>query len=94
MFFWKVNIIIIVYSFSPRLPIGLEDVSKYPTLFTALIDDSSHSWSDEDLGKLASGNILRVMTDAENVRDALKYEQTDQEGIEKGELEGHEECAT
>jgi membrane dipeptidase len=44
------------------LPSGLEDVSCYPSLLAALAD---RGWSDEDLGKLTSGNILRVMREAE-----------------------------
>ena len=44
------------------LPEGLEDVSGYPRLLAALAD---RGWSDDDLGKLTSGNILRVMRDAE-----------------------------
>ena len=43
-------------------PVGLEDVSKYPDLFAELV---RRGWSDEDLKKLASGNILRVMREAE-----------------------------
>ena len=45
-----------------ELPRGLEDVSGYPRLFVALAD---HRWSYQDLTKLAGGNILRVMRDAE-----------------------------
>ncbi|MDQ1482485.1 MAG: rane dipeptidase [Actinomycetota bacterium] len=44
------------------LPIGLEDVSGYPRLFVALAD---RGWSYQDLTKLAGGNVLRVMRDAE-----------------------------
>jgi membrane dipeptidase len=44
------------------LPLGLEDVSGYPRLFVALAD---RGWSYQDLTKLAGGNILRVMRDAE-----------------------------
>ncbi len=44
------------------LPAGLEDVSGYPRLLAALAD---RGWSDEDLVKLAGGNVLRVMRDAE-----------------------------
>jgi len=40
------------------MPIGLEDVSKYPNLFVALIQKG---WPDEDLKKLAGENILRVI---------------------------------
>ncbi len=43
------------------LPEGLEDVSGYPRLFAALADAG---WSDEDLIKLSSRNILRAMGDA------------------------------
>ena len=44
------------------LPLGLEDVSGYPRLFVALTD---RGWSDHDLAKLAGGNVLRVLRDAE-----------------------------
>jgi membrane dipeptidase len=46
------------------LPAGLTDVSCYPVLFAELLD---RGWSHADLGKLASGNILRVMREAEEV---------------------------
>ena len=45
-------------------PIGLEDVSGYPTLFAELL---RRGWTDADLAALASGNILRVMRAAEAV---------------------------
>ncbi|MEO6085030.1 MAG: dipeptidase [Umezawaea sp.] len=44
------------------LPEGLEDVSCYPNLFGELLE---RGWSEEDLGKLAGGNILRVLRDAD-----------------------------
>ncbi|NHN56116.1 membrane dipeptidase [Calidifontibacter sp. DB0510] len=44
------------------LPEGLEDVSGYPRLFAALAD---LGWSDEDLVKVAGGNLLRVMREVE-----------------------------
>jgi membrane dipeptidase len=50
------------YDGTEDLPIGLEDVSGYPRLFAAL---ANHGWSDQDLTKLAGGNVLRVMRDAE-----------------------------
>ncbi len=43
------------------MPVGLEDVSKFPLLFAELIE---RGWSDEDLIKLAGGNILRVLRQA------------------------------
>jgi membrane dipeptidase len=44
-----------------QLPVGLTDVSCYPALFAELLD---RGWSTADCGKLASGNILRVLRDA------------------------------
>jgi len=43
---------------------GLEDVSTYPKLFAELIE---RGWSDENLRKLASENVLRVFADVEKV---------------------------
>jgi membrane dipeptidase len=52
-----------------RGPVGLEDVSKYPALFAELI---RRGWSDADLKKLAGGNILRAMRQAEAVAKRLQ----------------------
>ena len=49
--------------------VGLEDVSKYPGLFAEL---ARRGWSDADLAKLSSGNVLRVLTEAERVSARLK----------------------
>lgn len=46
----------------PSLPIGLEDVSKYPNLLRVLLE---RGYSEEDLEKIASGNLLRVWQRAE-----------------------------
>jgi membrane dipeptidase len=56
-----------------ELPVGLEDVSCYPALIDALLE---RRWSESDCGKLASGNILRAMRDAE---DAARRLQTTRE---------------
>jgi membrane dipeptidase len=50
---------------------GLEDVSCYPNLLAAL---AGRGWSDADLAKLTSGNMLRVLRDAEAVADHLAAE--------------------
>jgi membrane dipeptidase len=50
------------YDGTSTLPEGLEDVSGYPRLLAALAE---RGWSDADLGKLTSGNVLRVWRDAE-----------------------------
>jgi membrane dipeptidase len=52
------------YDGCPEFPVELPDVSSYPVLFGALAD---RGWSDEDLGKLAGGNILRVLRAADDV---------------------------
>jgi membrane dipeptidase len=44
-------------------PAGLEDVSRYPNLFTELL---RRGWSEADCRALAGGNILRVLQDAED----------------------------
>jgi membrane dipeptidase len=50
------------------LPEGLEDVSCYPALIAELL---GRGWSEDDCGKLASGNILRTMRDAEAAARAI-----------------------
>jgi membrane dipeptidase len=47
-------------------PVGLEDVSGYPFLFAELL---RRGWSEENLAKLANGNIRRVLRDAESIAD-------------------------
>jgi membrane dipeptidase len=46
------------YDGTDGMPVGLEDVSRYPLLFEALRE---RGWSSAELGKLAHGNMLRVM---------------------------------
>jgi len=55
-------------------PTDLPDVSSYPNLFIALIKDTEFKWTDEDLGKLANGNLIRVFKEVESVRDKLAKE--------------------
>jgi membrane dipeptidase len=43
---------------TPTMPEGLEDVSCYPALFEEL---ATRGYRDEDLMKIAGGNVLRVM---------------------------------
>ena len=49
--------------------VGLEDVSKFPGLFAEL---ARRGWTDADLGKLASGNVMRVLAEAERVSAKLR----------------------
>jgi membrane dipeptidase len=50
---------------------GLNGVEDYPNLFAELI---RRGWSDQNLAKLAGGNILRVLRQAEAVAAAMKNE--------------------
>ncbi|MFC0545475.1 dipeptidase [Kutzneria chonburiensis] len=56
------------YDGADRLPAGLEDVSCYPRLFTALLD---RGWSESDCEKLAGANTLRVLREAEQIARKL-----------------------
>ena len=51
------------------LPTGLQDVSGYPRLLDAL---RGRGWSETDLGRLTSGNLSRVLHDAEAVSRARR----------------------
>jgi membrane dipeptidase len=46
------------------LPVGMDGVESYPPLLLELM---KRGWSDENIAKLAGGNILRVMEAAEKV---------------------------
>jgi membrane dipeptidase len=50
------------------VPEGLADVSCYPALIAELLD---RGWSEEDCARLAGGNVLRVMREAETAARAL-----------------------
>jgi len=47
---------------SGMVPVGMEDVSKYPDLVRGLVD---LGYSDEDVRKIMGENLLRVMRAAE-----------------------------
>jgi membrane dipeptidase len=51
------------------VPLGLEDTSKYPALIAELL---KRGYTDADLKKILSGNILRVMREAEKVSKRLQ----------------------
>jgi membrane dipeptidase len=55
----------------PEAPEGLDAVDKYPALLMELM---RRGWSDQDIAKLAGGNVLRVMAEAEAVAAKLKNE--------------------
>jgi membrane dipeptidase len=50
-----------------ELPAGLEDVSCYPALIAELL---SRGWTEADCAKLTSGNIVRVLREAQAAAQA------------------------
>jgi membrane dipeptidase len=50
------------------LPDGLGDVSCYPALVAELLE---RGWSEQDCARLAGGNVLRVMREAESAAGAI-----------------------
>jgi membrane dipeptidase len=50
------------------LPDGLADVSCYPALVAELLE---RGWSEQDCARLAGGNVLRVMRDAESAAGVI-----------------------
>lgn len=52
------------YDGVPYLPVGMGGVDGYPLLFAELM---RRGWSDSDLARLAGGNVLRVLREAERV---------------------------
>jgi membrane dipeptidase len=57
------------YDGNSSWPVGLEDVTSYPKLFAELM---RRGWSDDDLAKLAQGNVLRALEAAEAVARRLQ----------------------
>jgi membrane dipeptidase len=54
-----------------QAPPGMNSVSGYPLLFAELI---RRGWSDENLAKLAGGNVLRALRGAETVSASMRNE--------------------
>ena len=50
-------------------PIGLEDVSTFPSLLAEL---SRRGWSEADLAKLAGGNVMRAWREAETAASRIQ----------------------
>ncbi len=55
----------------PETPTGLEGVDRFPALLREL---ARRGWSDADIAKVAGGNLLRVMAQAESVSARLRAE--------------------
>jgi len=67
-------------------PVDLPDVAFYPRLLQALVESKEIEWSDEDLGKLTSGNLIRVFREAEEIRDEIQGREADNDWIPAGDL--------
>ncbi|WP_420125603.1 dipeptidase [Longimicrobium sp.] len=53
------------------LPVGMEDVSRYPNLTAELL---RRGYSDDDVRKVLGGNLIRAMRQAEQVAERLRRE--------------------
>ncbi len=62
------------YDGNDNWPEGMEDVSTFPLLFAELI---GRGWSDEDLAKIAGGNVLRALERAEAVAREMQAAKLD-----------------
>lgn len=62
------------------MPVGLEDVSKYPDLFDRLYEgrEGEPTWTKEDLEKLAGRNLIRVFQAVEMVATKIIKQHTNQ----------------
>ena len=65
----------------PFTPEGLTGVQSYPLVFAELI---RRGWSDADLAKLAGGNVLRVLRQAEQVAASLRTEPAAMSDVDTG----------
>src|SRR5207245_11216725 len=52
-----------------EVPVGLEDVSKFPDLIAELL---RRGWTEQDVRKVAGLNALRVLRDAERVAGEMR----------------------
>ncbi|GFG33455.1 hypothetical protein Cfor_03523, partial [Coptotermes formosanus] len=79
-----------------RMPIGLEDVSKYPDLFDRLAQIDEPKWSTDDLKKLAGLNLIRVFKEVEKVRDklAIKRDELHEDQLPVQDLGPNTNCRT
>jgi membrane dipeptidase len=55
------------------MPKGLEDVSQYPNLTSALLE---HGYSVDDIRKIYGGNTLRCMKQIESVFSFMRAKST------------------
>merc|ERR1711872_492239 len=84
------------YNGIDRVPVGLEDVSKYPEVFAALIEDGEFEWTDEELAKVSGLNLINTFRAVEEVRDTIAElgELADNSWIPKTDLGNDTSCNT
>lgn len=82
------------------MPVGLDDVSKYPALFDLLAEEGHDwtPWTAEELKKLAGLNLIRVFKQVEAVRDSLKNTEPNDKPVPYGDVldnnENVKQCRT
>jgi len=57
------------YDGMPTGPVGMEDVTGYPALFVEL---ARRGYTQDELQKIASGNIMRALREAETIANAIQ----------------------
>ena len=77
------------YNGVSEFPPGMENESTYPLLFAELL---KQGWNDEDLGKLASRNLIRVWSEVEAVRDSMQDKDPVEKLIDPTALGDNTEC--
>ena len=55
-------------------------------LFAALLESDEIEWTEEDLAKLASKNLIRVFKEVEAIRDELSQEPPFQDWIPQDDI--------
>ncbi|CAF3734230.1 unnamed protein product [Rotaria sp. Silwood1] len=67
------------YDGTSLIPVGLEDVSKYPDLIEYLLEQGN--WTSDDIIKLIGGNILRVLEKNEQIAREIQKTTKPQENL-------------
>ncbi|XP_021486902.1 dipeptidase 1 [Meriones unguiculatus] len=74
------------YDGVPKLPVGLEDVSKYPDLIAELL---RRKWTETEVKGVLAHNLLRVFSDVERISNDMQGMQgPEEEPISLAKLEG------
>ncbi|XP_053571227.1 uncharacterized protein LOC128661084 [Bombina bombina] len=77
------------YDGVPRVPVGLEDVSKYPDLVAELL---RRGWTSHELKAALAENLIRVFAEVESVSRDMSYDSPSDVAIPYEEIES--DCHT